>query len=120
MSYGANTTTNIGTTLGIAKKHKRGHEKVINNGRPPDTTDKLVDEKKKKKNSSLGDRQRQQTSTKASAHYGSLESVVMGRMSLLQLLITSHVDQLGNLMAAKHLYQLGNLMAATQFDQHDI
>ncbi|EFP88130.2 uncharacterized protein PGTG_12577 [Puccinia graminis f. sp. tritici CRL 75-36-700-3] len=49
ISYGANPITDIGTTLGIAKKHKRGHEKVINNGRPPDTTDKLVDGKKKKK-----------------------------------------------------------------------
>jgi hypothetical protein len=47
--YGANPTTDIGTTLGIAKKRKSGKGKLINNGRPPDTTDKLVDGKKKNK-----------------------------------------------------------------------
>jgi hypothetical protein len=31
-----------------------------------------------------------------SAHYGSVESAVKGRTSSPQLLITSHVDQLGN------------------------
>ncbi|EFP81781.2 uncharacterized protein PGTG_08030 [Puccinia graminis f. sp. tritici CRL 75-36-700-3] len=49
ISYGANPTTDIGTTLGIAKKRKRGEGKFINDGRPPDTTDELVDGKKKKK-----------------------------------------------------------------------
>ncbi|EFP92034.1 uncharacterized protein PGTG_17865 [Puccinia graminis f. sp. tritici CRL 75-36-700-3] len=49
ISYGANPTTDIGTTLGIAKKRKCGKGKFINDGRPPDTTDELVDGKKKKK-----------------------------------------------------------------------
>ncbi|OAV86720.1 hypothetical protein PTTG_04193, partial [Puccinia triticina 1-1 BBBD Race 1] len=47
ISYGANTGKNIGQTLGLGKKRKRS--KYVNDGRPPDTTDDLVDGHKKKK-----------------------------------------------------------------------
>ena len=38
--YGADTGKNIGQTLGLGKKRKRSN--YVNNGRPPDTTDNLV------------------------------------------------------------------------------
>ncbi|OAV95598.1 hypothetical protein PTTG_26602 [Puccinia triticina 1-1 BBBD Race 1] len=38
----------VGASLGLGKKRKRGQGKFVNDGRPPDTTDELVKKKQKK------------------------------------------------------------------------
>ncbi|OAV99803.1 hypothetical protein PTTG_25298 [Puccinia triticina 1-1 BBBD Race 1] len=48
INYGGEKSKDIGLTLGMAKKRKRAN-KFVNDGRPPDTTDDLIDRNKKAK-----------------------------------------------------------------------
>ena len=56
INYGNDKPKDIGATLGITKKRKRSRETTVNDGRPPDTTDELVNGRKKK-HAKLGQQQ---------------------------------------------------------------